>query len=335
MRSKRQTKSTTKTKTKTSDLEKPPVQNDEIDVGNEYDEMYGEDFEDYEEEELEKPKLLKGFTRSKLYGRNVFERPTNLWDLSPLPHRFKNGVRFAEICLLIHGTRLNWPESGNTWEPVENLDAVTDLLGAFEERFCVAFCHNSNAVRTDNNAVATVNQPNKTQSVMGSPQAEEIRKTNELDLELSEVRATTSSTNQENKTGLTIHIQEDVGTEDISPENGVSKDGEKGLTRVSLRIGSQRRKTCAVKRFKQSTDSAFTTDVDHAAATPESVEIIKIVKPVNYTTSMENGIEDVCVSLLVRRSDGEEVVVDNKYLKENNPVLLINYYEKHLRYSIS
>ncbi|GJV42064.1 chromo domain-containing protein [Tanacetum coccineum] len=298
-------------------------------------------------------------------------------------------------------TGLNWPESGNTWEPVENLDAVTDLLGAFEESLKsrkgrsrkkgkrknqnlshdatyavpvldlniidepqVLSVHNSNFSNgTDNNAVATVNQPNKTQSVMGSPQAEEIRKTNELDLELSEVRATTSSTNQENKTGLTIHIQEDVGTEDISPENGVSKDGEKGLTRVSLRIGSQRRKTCAVKRFKQSTDSAFTTepvgkttdttdvdgkddikkavsvgtglDVDHAAATPESVEIIKIVKPVNYTTSMENGIEDVCVSLLVRRSDGEEVVVDNKYLKENNPVLLINYYEKHLRYSIS
>ncbi|GKD85811.1 hypothetical protein Tco_1356965 [Tanacetum coccineum] len=76
-------------------------------------------------------------------------------------------------------------------------------------------------------------------------------------------------------------------------------------------------------------------DVDHAATTPESAEIIKIVNPVNYTISIENCIEDMCVSLLVRRSDGEEVVVDNKYLKENNPVLLINYYEKHLRYSIS
>lgn len=63
MKSKRQTK--TKTKTKTPDLEQqqqqPPVQNDETDVGNEYDEMYGEDYEDYEEEVLEKPKLAEGF----------------------------------------------------------------------------------------------------------------------------------------------------------------------------------------------------------------------------------------------------------------------------------
>nr|GEV69232.1 chromo domain-containing protein [Tanacetum cinerariifolium] len=322
----------------------------------------------------------------------------------PIATQIQTGQRFAEICVFIHGTRLGWPESGNTWEPVENLDAGTDLIEAFEESLKsgkgrsrkkgkrknqnlshdatyavpaldlniieepqVLSVHHSNFSNgTDNNAVgtdhiATVNQPNKTQSVMGSPQAEEIKKTNDLDLELSEVRATTSSTNQENKTRLAVHIQEDVGTEDISPENGVSKDGETVLTRVSMRIGSQRRKTCAVKRFKQSTNSAPTNepvgkltdttdvdgkddikkavsvgtglDVDHAAATPKSVEIIKIVKPVNYTTSMENGIEDVCVSLLVRRSDGEEVVVDNKYLKENNPVLLINYYEKHLRYS--
>ncbi|GJW27986.1 hypothetical protein Tco_0044861, partial [Tanacetum coccineum] len=43
------------------DLEQPRVQNDVTDVGNEYDEMYGEDYEDYEEEELEKPKLADEF----------------------------------------------------------------------------------------------------------------------------------------------------------------------------------------------------------------------------------------------------------------------------------
>ncbi|GKF14786.1 hypothetical protein Tco_0056248 [Tanacetum coccineum] len=74
MRSKRQTKSTTKTKTKTSDLEKPPVQNDEIDVGNEYDEMYGEDFEDYEEEELEKPKLAEGFYEIEAVRKKRFRK---------------------------------------------------------------------------------------------------------------------------------------------------------------------------------------------------------------------------------------------------------------------
>ncbi|RVW63392.1 putative chromo domain-containing protein LHP1 [Vitis vinifera] len=32
-------------------------------------------------------------------------------------------------------------------------------------------------------------------------------------------------------------------------------------------------------------------------------------------------------------SDGKEVMVDNKFLKANNPLLLINFYEQHLRYS--
>nr|ASM94432.1 chromo domain-containing protein LHP1c [Chrysanthemum x morifolium] len=384
MKSKRQTNTKTKTKTKSPDLEQqqqPPAQNDETDVGNEYDAMYGEDYEYYEEEELEKPKLAEGFYEIEAVR--------------------KKRVRKGKTEYLVKW--LGWPESGNSWEPVENLDSVTDFIEAYEESLKsgkrrsnkkgkrknqnlspdatyavptmnlniteeplqVPSVHNSNFSNgTDNNVIgtdliATVNQPNETQSVMGSPQAEETKKTKDLDVELSEVRATTSSTNQENKTELAVHIQEDVGTEDVSPENGVSKDGEMVLTRVSQRIGSKRRKTCAVKRFKQATNSAPTTDpvgkttatsdVDgkddikndvsvgnglelDTVATPESAVIIKIVKPVNYTTSMQNGIEEVCVSLLVKRSDGEEVVVDNKYLKENNPVLLINYYEKHLRY---
>ncbi|GJY72179.1 chromo domain-containing protein [Tanacetum coccineum] len=278
----------TKPKTKTSDLEQQPVQNDEIDVGNE---MYGE--------ELEKPKLADGFYEIEAVRKK----------------RLRKGKK--EYLVKWRG----WPESSNTWEPVENLN---HFIEAVEER----------------QGISSKKGKRKNQN-------------------LSHVSATTSSTNQDNKTGLAIHIQEDVRTEDVGPENGVSKDGETVLTRVSLSIGSQRRKTFAVKMFEQSTDSAPTAEpvgettdttdvdgkddikkvvsvgtgldvVDHAAATPESADIIKIVNPVNYTTSMENGIEDMCVSLLVRRSDGEEIVVDNKYLKENNPVLLINYYEKHL-----
>ncbi|KAJ0013690.1 hypothetical protein Pint_20832 [Pistacia integerrima] len=32
-------------------------------------------------------------------------------------------------------------------------------------------------------------------------------------------------------------------------------------------------------------------------------------------------------------SDGKEVMVDNKFLKANDPLLLINFYEQHLKYS--
>ncbi|RWW82689.1 hypothetical protein BHE74_00008837 [Ensete ventricosum] len=38
-------------------------------------------------------------------------------------------------------------------------------------------------------------------------------------------------------------------------------------------------------------------------------------------------------SMLMYRSDGKEVLVDDKELKANNPLLLISFYEQHLRYS--
>ncbi|KAG8091526.1 hypothetical protein GUJ93_ZPchr0012g19943 [Zizania palustris] len=38
---------------------------------------------------------------------------------------------------------------------------------------------------------------------------------------------------------------------------------------------------------------------------------------------------------LASRSDGKEVTVDDKELKANNPLLLISYYEQHLRYNLT
>ncbi|KAK1426453.1 hypothetical protein QVD17_15125 [Tagetes erecta] len=168
--------------------------------------------------------------------------------------------------------------------------------------------------------------------------------------------------------GAAHRISKVVGTEvrrsspRIGAAKGVSKVAETEVYPANPQIGSRRRKSCAVKRYKKASNSApkkdateepttadeviFEDDVkniddmvngledDNILETPQSVPVItKIVKPVNYSISVINDTEDVSVSFLVKRSDEEEIVVDNKYLKENNPVLLIDFYEQHLRYN--
>ncbi|KAL5991372.1 La ribonucleoprotein [Asimina triloba] len=61
--------------------------------------------------------------------------------------------------------------------------------------------------------------------------------------------------------------------------------------------------------------------------------IIKLIRPIGYSASISNNVQDVSVTFMALRSDGKEVVVDNKFLKVNNPLLLISFYEQHLRYS--
>ncbi|XP_071721006.1 chromo domain protein LHP1-like [Rutidosis leptorrhynchoides] len=160
---------------------------------------------------------------------------------------------------------------------------------------------------------------------------------------------------EENNTDFAIHIQNDITSERNSHENGVSNvDNGTQVLRSSPRIGSKRRKSFVVKRFKKDaalkkiptgkTNAASDVivpdenkndlDSENVVDNPQRLPVIKqIVKPVNYSTSIVNGIEEVCVIFLVMRSDGEEVVVNNEYLKENNPLLLINFYEQHLRYN--
>ncbi|KAL6560440.1 La ribonucleoprotein [Orobanche gracilis] len=59
--------------------------------------------------------------------------------------------------------------------------------------------------------------------------------------------------------------------------------------------------------------------------------ITQIVRPISWRTSMSNNIRDVLLTFEAVRSDGTKVTVDNKFLKANNPLLLIDFYEKNLR----
>ncbi|XP_024984122.1 chromo domain protein LHP1-like [Cynara cardunculus var. scolymus] len=252
--------------------------------------------------------------------------------------------------------------------PAATYDVPSVKITIIEEPLSFPSVHNSNFCDgTENNVGGTsnngaANHSNDTRSLMVSPQIGERKARNKLDANLNELKVASSS-NQESMSEFAIHIQEDRPTEgdsgvEIGPANGILKaDGAEPL-RASPRIGARRRKCGAVKRFKQEPDSVLRNDASgnttrgsvvvvdaeiknindldcmNIVDAPRSISTIsKIIKPVNYSTSILNDTEEVSVSFLVRRSDGEEVVVDNKYLKENNPILLINFYEQHLRYN--
>ncbi|KAG7602613.1 Chromo domain-containing protein LHP1 [Arabidopsis thaliana] len=159
-----------------------------------------------------------------------------------------------------------------------------------------------------------------------------------------------------------------IGSEgDNVRPNGLLKVYPKELDKNSRFIGAKRRKSGSVKRFKQdgSTSNNHTAPTDQNL-TPdlttldsfgriarmgneypgvmencnlsqktkiEELDITKILKPMSFTASVSDNVQEVLVTFLALRSDGKEALVDNRFLKAHNPHLLIEFYEQHLKYN--
>ncbi|OIT03455.1 PREDICTED: chromo domain protein LHP1-like [Nicotiana attenuata] len=178
---------------------------------------------------------------------------------------------------------------------------------------------------------------------------EETREQNELNLKLSELKGAMST--NENSV--------DRSANGLS--NGFAKVNGAESLQSDRCTGAKKRKSGSVRRFKQSTAVVMDSIQDAAVGGPlatsvqegshnlevvgsgfvlknksddskDAYTITHIVKPMSYSTSLSNDMQDVSITFLAKRSDGKEVMVDNKFLKMNNPLLLINYYEQHLRY---
>ncbi|PHU30376.1 Chromo domain protein LHP1 [Capsicum chinense] len=55
----------------------------------------------------------------------------------------------------------------------------------------------------------------------------------------------------------------------------------------------------------------------------DAFTIKELIKPVGYAETLFNDNKDVIVTFLAKRSDGKETLVTNKFLKINNPLLLM------------
>ncbi|KAL0538441.1 hypothetical protein IC582_027460 [Cucumis melo] len=188
----------------------------------------------------------------------------------------------------------------------------------------------------------------------------------EYDPKLSELKATVL-TNIAVTDKHVINVQDARTTENNGSAAGLSKGAFVEPVTDNRCTGARRRKSGSVRRFRhdstlselprsQSAELTLAVVESGVRVEPIGVEnsgyhgeslsrnnktddarnetsIIKIIKPLGYSASVSNNMQDVLVTFVAMRSDGTEVVVDNKFLKAINPLLLINFYEQHLRYT--
>ncbi|XP_058785732.1 chromo domain-containing protein LHP1 [Vicia villosa] len=229
-------------------------------------------------------------------------------------------IRKGELQYLIKWR--GWPETANTWEPLQNLQSVPDLIHAFEESLKSSAATGGGKHHHRSKGKRTTTLPPPPQP----PQPPTV--------------STDSALHADNN--LAPHFQQTV----ISTPDNAQSNGDPLQTDRTR--GAKRRKPASVKRFKKEECASQTIDANNAAAndvsaagkpepawTQNACNIVKILKPIGYSASLSSYMQDVSVTFMAMRSDGTEVMVDNKYLKTSNPLLLINFYEQHLRYNPS
>ncbi|XP_010251505.1 PREDICTED: chromo domain-containing protein LHP1-like isoform X2 [Nelumbo nucifera] len=213
--------------------------------------------------------------------------------------------------------------------------------------------------------VAGTERPTNNGSANISIEPKLNKEVNEADPKLSELKGTMPP-DEANARKLSISFSDTKNTEEDDLMNGISKVESVEPAQSSRFTGAKKRKSGSVRRFKQDSASGEPDDAQNpmARSTLESRDrveppgmddaesmgddvgnknklddstnpysITKIIKPIGYSASILNDTQDVLVTFLAMRSDGKEVVVDSKFLKTNNPLLLISFYEQHLRYT--
>ncbi|XP_008805740.2 probable chromo domain-containing protein LHP1 [Phoenix dactylifera] len=167
--------------------------------------------------------------------------------------------------------------------------------------------------------------------------------------------------------GQSISIHLPGGREEDGSTDGFSKVESAQPSQQGNQVtGAKRRKSGCVRRFKQDSRPCDRDEVRNAAArsangscgkgeksgnedvgstedeigdknkmddSAKALFIAKIIKPIRYYATVTDNVQQVSITFKALRSDGKEVLVDDKELKVNNPLLLISFYEQHLRYS--
>lgn len=366
----------------------------------ETDVVAGEEERDAGEEEDEDVEIQEGNAEEELADAGKPKLAEGFYEIETVRRK---RVRKGKVQYLIKWR--GWPETANTWEPVENLMTCFDVVDAFEES-SLSRKQRSTRKRKRMHGVthtqikrkqqhspadATYNVPavkvriieesvpspplaslnvidnvdgngtglnnikvaNGNDSMLDSS-VKEIEEQNELQLKLSELKGvvTTKETSVDGSgNGFTSGFSTANGTEALQS---------------GRHTGAKRRKSASVRRFRQETTSGVVKDPQDAVTNATSGHLVaflqeeihddgfvgnalgcnnkcddskdtyaitEIIKPMSYSApTIANDLKDVSVTFLAKRSDGKDVMVDNKFLKTNNPLLLINFYEQHLRY---
>ncbi|CAN7121523.1 unnamed protein product [Brassica rapa subsp. narinosa] len=326
------------------------------------DDMRTEDGEEEEEDEEEGGEEEAKEERSKL-DEGYFE----------IEAIRRKRVRKGKVQYLIKWR--GWPETANTWEPLENLHSIADVIDSFEG----SLRPGKPGRKKKRKYAGPYSQLKKKQQRFGYDAAEKSDSSTSLNnsslpgirgpLDLSGYVATT---NQGEANSGSVGMVRRVSLKEYDPTlnelrgPGIGCEGDsvrangflKEFDKNSGFIGAKRRKSGSVKRFKQdgttsnnnnnhTTDQNLTPDLDSFGrmvephhnnnlsqkSKAEELDIVRIIKPVRFSSSITNNVQDALVTFLALRSDGKEVTVDNRFLKAHNPLLLIEFYEQHLKYN--
>ncbi|GAB2284539.1 La ribonucleoprotein [Dionaea muscipula] len=295
-----------------------------------------------------------------------------------------------------------WPESSNTWEPLEHLQTCPDVVEAFEERRSgqkktyrkrkrkftpskkkMQYSYGGSKSKAGSIELSLRDKVQSSDDVsnLNSANSEpSLPSTNGYAAECDgEIKEPTLLARKDNLDGPGFFHT--VGSKDNN-QNGDSEHGNMNINKFSVQFqqsisldhdgsqisqskvdnkepnqsdrctGAKRRKSGSVRRFKQDTSfdptspqnqrmidiTSYDRNVHQMVSWNNNFDfnasvITKIIKPIGYSSSASNNVHDVSVTFTALRADGKEVTVDNKFLKANNPLLLINFYEQHLRYS--
>lgn len=290
---------------KDSEIDSDETDHSEEKNGEEEQEYQNEENNEEKKEE-EAPKLAEGF----------FEIETIR----------KKRVRKGELQYLVKWR--GWPESANTWEPIYNLESCSVFIDAFEERLQKSRKRRGRPYSNVNpysflskNALGSSSNP-----FNDNPSNEEIKSDDNI------LRDEGGSKNTDEVNGSVPSEVRTDGYKKVGQEEGLNEDGSSKILQ-----GAKRRKAGNVKRFKP--DLAIDSNI-HENGEECKVDvgvkipyITKILKAVEYHALVINDEQQVSVKFLAMRSDGQEVIVNDKELKANYPLVLINFYEQHLRYN--
>lgn len=296
-----------------------------------------------------------------------------------------------------------WPESANTWEPIEHLQTCPDVVEAYEERLRsgqknsrkrkrkftqpkkkMQYSYGVSKSKATPSKLTLGNEPHNPLGLdqYGNLQNGMVEIVVQHDESMRRSRAAKKADCNGSET-VSPHLDsgdkrhgalscgpntsdgdldqefQHVPVEGISLANYQPKVNSTEAGQSNQQRGAKRRKSGSVRRFTpditsfneytgntlpgniRSSNRVEQPMLGHSdghrkkkfESSKSSVVITRLIKPISYSASVTNNVQDVSVTFVAMRSDGKEVMVDNKFLKANNPQLLINFYEQHLRYN--
>ncbi|KAF8085433.1 hypothetical protein N665_0667s0029 [Sinapis alba] len=193
-----------------------------------------------------------------------------------------------------------WPETDNTWEPLKNLQSISASIKAYEK-----------SLKAGKGGKKRKGKSGGSNSQLKKKKKKQVEATNEVRGPVINSDGAGSS--------------QEAGGEGIGGSEGDDNARTNGLLKVKPKKksgvrGAKRRKSGIVKRYIP--DETTTSNLD----------IVRIIMPMEVSTSTTNNGQDSLVTFSAMRSNGEEVTVDNKFLRAHNHHLLLDFYEQHITY---